>query len=31
MSYEDIVKRAYEGSDDSLLETFQEAIDRETT
>jgi hypothetical protein len=29
MSYEDIIKRAYEGSSSPLLETFQEAIDRE--
>ena len=29
MSYEDIIKRAYEGSSGPLLESFQEAIDRE--
>lgn len=29
MSYEDIIKRAYEGSEGPLLESFQEAIDRE--
>ena len=29
MSYADIIKRAYEGSSGPLLESFQEAIDRE--
>jgi hypothetical protein len=29
MSYEDIIKRAYQGSSGPLLESFQEAIDRE--
>jgi len=28
MTYEDIIKRAYEGSDGPLLETLQEAMDR---
>ncbi len=29
MTYEDIIRRAYEGSDGPLLETIQEAMDRE--
>lgn len=28
MTYEDIIKRAYEGSEGPLLETLQEAMDR---
>jgi hypothetical protein len=31
MTYEDIIRRAYEGSDGPLLETIQEAMDRNTT
>jgi len=30
MTYEDIIRRAYEGSEGPLLETLQEAMDRDT-
>ena len=30
MTYQDIIRRAYEGSDGPLLETLQEAMDRDT-